>query len=244
MEKEMIDKIVDFIKSYLSNAGASKVVLGMSGGKDSLIVAKLCTLAVGEKNVFGLILPNGQMKDIDDAVETCKFLNINYDIVNIENAYNNVIDDIKKLTDGNVSNITTINTAPRLRMTYLYAYAGSLDALVANTSNLSESLVGYSTKWGDNVGDFAPIADFTKTEVCELGLLLGLPKHLVIKTPSDGLSGQSDEEKLGFSYAELDDLIRLGKKGENYEKILRANKTTKHKRDQIAKFENGFEKHL
>ncbi|MBO7508560.1 MAG: NAD(+) synthase [Clostridia bacterium] len=244
MEKEIIEKVVDFIKSYLAGAGATRVVIGMSGGKDSLVVAKLCSLAVGEKNVYGLILPNGEMKDIDDAVETCKFLNINYDVVSIQNAYNSVVEDVKKLTNNNVSSITTINTAPRIRMTYLYAYAGSLNALVANTSNLSEALVGYSTKWGDNVGDFAPIADFTKTEVCELGLMLGLPKHLVIKTPSDGLSGKSDEDNLGFSYAELDDLIRNNQKGENFEKILRANKISKHKREHIAKFENGFKKYL
>ena len=243
MDKNLINNVVDWIKNYVRSAGVKGVVLGMSGGKDSLVVAKLCTLAVGEENVFGLILPNGKMADIDDAVETCKLLNIKYEILNIEKTYNSIIDQIGGITKE-VSSITAINTAPRVRMTYLYALAGSLNYLVANTSNLSEAMVGYTTKWGDNVGDFAPLKDFTKTEVCEIGLLLGLPKQLVEKIPSDGLSGSSDEDSLGFSYAELDEYIRTGKTGDNFEIISKKHKIAKHKIDPIAKFESGLKNHF
>ena len=121
-------------------------------------------------------------------------------------------------------------------MTTLYSIAGSLNYLVANTSNLSEASVGYTTKWGDNIGDFAPIANFTKTEVCEIGKLLNLPKDLVYKTPSDGLSGKTDEDKLGFSYAELDEFIRTGKKGKRFDIINKKHKLSEHKRLGTIKF--------
>lgn len=241
MDKNIIDKLVDWIKEYISSAKAKGVVIGMSGGKDSLVVAKLCSLALGNNNVYGLILPNGEMSDIQDAIKTCELLNLKYSIINIQNSFDHIIENIKEIVPNNsLSSITTLNTAPRLRMTTLYALAGSLNYLVANTSNLSETMIGYCTKWGDNVGDFAPLANFTKSEVCEMGLLLGLPNELVNKTPSDGLTGMSDEKKLGFSYEELDDYIRTGKKSNNYDKINRLYNITKHKRNQIKKFDNNY----
>jgi len=239
MERIEIDNIINWIKDYVKNAYAKGVVLGMSGGKDSLIVAKLCSLALGEDKVFGIIMPNGEMCDYDDAVRTCKLLKIPYTIIDIT-SYNNLliesVDNTLKQLNIPLSEVSTINTPPRLRMTTLYAIAGSLNYLVANTSNLSEIMVGYSTKWGDGVGDFAPIANLTKTEVCELGLLLDLPKELVIKIPSDGLSGKSDEEKLGFTYSSLDTFIRTGEKDKAIDKILSAHKKTAHKRGEIAKY--------
>ena len=238
MDKNFANKIEAWIKDYVKTSNANGVVVGISGGKDSLVVAKLCANALGKDNVFGVIMPNGNMKDIDDAVETCKLLDIKYDIINIEMPYKDIIDNVKRVMNGNeISSVTKINTAPRLRMTTLYAVAGSLNYLVANTSNLSEAMIGYTTKWGDNVGDFAPIANLTKTEVCELGILLGLPDKFVNKAPSDGLSGQSDEEKIGFTYDELDKLIRNNKKGENYNKILNLNKMSQHKRIGAVKFD-------
>lgn len=246
MEKKTVFDVIEWIKGYVKSAYADGVVIGMSGGKDSLVVAKLCAAALGNDKVYGVIMPNGEMKDISDALETCKLLEIPYTVVNINQAYNSVLESIdgslkglgKKMTD-----ITTINTAPRLRMTTLYAIAGSLNYLVANTSNLSEASVGYTTKWGDNVGDFSPIANFTKTEVCEIGFLLGLPDKLVNKVPSDGLSGQSDEEKLGFSYDELDRFIRHGEKGKNFQTILKKHKTSGHKREGVVKY-NYIEKNF
>lgn len=236
--KNIKNEIVAFIKNYVENAGAKGVVLGMSGGKDSFVVAALASLAVGSDNVFGIIMPNGKQKDVDDAIFECEFLKIKYTISNIENLYNETIALTKdSLKTENLSKVTTLNIAPRLRMNLLYSVAGTLGYLVANTSNLSERMIGYSTKWGDAVGDFAPILSLTKTEVQELGIELGLPENLVHKSPADGLTGCSDEEILGFSYFELDEFIRRGKKSENFDKILKMYNSSKHKRNSIEFFD-------
>ena len=245
--KELISGLITWIKDYVKSTNAKGVVIGMSGGKDSLVVAKLCVEALGKENVFGLIMPNGKMCDKNDAEASCKLLGIRYASVDISKAYEGIIKPIEEVLDNNqlkLSDITTINTPPRLRMAMLYAVAGSMNYLVANTSNLSEISVGYSTKWGDSVGDFAPIANFTKTEVCEIGRLLGLPIELVEKTPSDGLSGKSDEEKLGLTYDNLDEYIRTGKKNEDYETIMKLHSSTMHKRKPISKFENKLKNFL
>ena len=245
MEKKDIENLLDWIREYVKSAHADGVVIGMSGGKDSTIVGKLCADALGKENVYGLILPNGEMSDIDDAKRACEVIGMKYGVINIDTAYNSILQGVEKNLDNkNLSDVTTINTAPRLRMTTLYACAGSLNYLVVNTSNLSETMVGYSTKWGDNVGDFAPIANFTKTEVCEIGLLLGLPKDLVDKIPSDGLSGKSDEEKLGFCYAELDEYIRTGKKGEHFDIIEKKHKIAGHKIKPIPKYNCSLKNHF
>lgn len=240
--EEIKNGVINFIKDYINGARAKGVVLGMSGGKDSLIVAKLCCEAIGKENVLGVIMPNGKMRDITIAEDTCKLLGIKYTTIDIENTYNSVIDNISPIIkeyNKPLSTVTTYNVPPRIRMTTLYAIAGSLNYLVANTSNLSEKMVGYTTKWGDNVGDFAPILDLTKTEVCELGLSLGLPPHLVNKTPDDGLTGKTDEDNLGVSYNELDDFIRNGTKSKNYDKMISLFNKSKHKRDGICYFKTN-----
>lgn len=238
-------EIINYIKNYVEAAHAKGVVLGMSGGKDSLVVAALCCQAIGNENVFGVIMPNGEMADIDDAVKTCEFLKIKYEVANIENSFKDTIKLTKNiLKTDELSSVTMLNISPRLRMNLLYAVGGTLGFIVANTSNLSERMVGYSTKWGDGVGDFAPIANLTKTEVCELGLALGLPDELVNKKPADGLTGKTDEDVMGFSYAELDNFIRNGKKGENFEKILKMHKASAHKRNPISSFVNPSKNHF
>lgn len=240
INEELVRNLEDWIKDYVFNkAKASGVILGMSGGKDSLITAKLCINALGKENVLGIIMPNGAMKDISVAVETCELLEIDYYNLNIENLYNELIEKVTPIISKKkkpINTVTTFNVPPRLRMTTLYAIAGSLNYLVANTSNLSEAMVGYTTKWGDNVGDFAPLLQFTKEEVCEIGTILNLPKHLVYKIPDDGLTGKTDENILGFTYSELNNLIRNGIKAENYEKIMSTHKKTSHKRNKIASF--------
>ena len=246
MEKTIKD-LIEWIKNYVNNAHANGVVLGMSGGKDSLICAKLCIEALGNDKVFGVIMPNGKMQDKDDAVRTCKLLDMPFTTIDISTACNSIIENVGatlKDLDKNLTDVTTINTPPRVRMTYLYAIGGSLNYLVVNTSNLSEISVGYSTKWGDSVGDFAPLASFTKTEVCQIGRMLDLPIELVNKIPSDGLSGKSDEEKMGLSYNNLDSFIRTGIKNQDYDQIVRLNKITRHKRNPIAKFDNGLKNFL
>lgn len=243
MKMEDVRKVESWISNYVKSAYAKGVVIGMSGGKDSLIVAKLCINAIGKENVVGVIMPNGEMIDYTDAKTTCELLGIKHFVLDIENSYNEIIKNTQRVIDNlgvDLSSVTTINTAPRIRMTTLYAIAGSLNYLVANTSNLSETMTGYTTKWGDNVGDFAPLANFTKTEVCEMGLLLDLPKYLVVKTPSDGLSGKSDEDKMGITYDELDSYIRTGVKGERFDKILQLHQKSQHKRVGAIKFDNNL----
>jgi len=238
--EDLKNGIINFIKNYVSGAHAKGVVIGMSGGKDSFVVAKLCQHALGAENVFGVIMPNGKMTDLEIAKKECEILNIKYKVVDIKNLYDGVILNLENTLDKKEFNdVVTTNIAPRLRMTMLYAIGAELGFLVVNTSNLSETMIGYSTKWGDSAGDFAPVADLTKTEVCEIGLFLGLPKELVLKTPDDGLSGKTDEEKIGFSYEELDDFIRNGKKSKNFEKINKMFLVSEHKRKPVTKFVTG-----
>ena len=233
-------EIIKFIKDYVESAHAKGVVVGMSGGKDSFVVAALASKAIGSENVFGIIMPNGTQKDIDDAIFECEFLKIKYSILNIENLYNETILLTKTaLQTDELSKVTTLNIAPRLRINLLYSTAATLGYLVANTSNLSEKMIGYSTKWGDSVGDFSPLLSLTKTEVQELGIELGLPEKLVYKNPADGLTGKTDEDVLGFSYSELDNFIRNGKKDKNFEKILKMHNSSRHKRNPIKTFESG-----
>lgn len=237
MENE-IRKIIEFIKNYIEITKAKGVVIGMSGGKDSLICAKLCAKAIGAENVLGILMPNNSTRDVDIAISSCKDIGIRYHIIDINNVYSPLIDNVNKVLQNEntkIQDISTINTPPRIRMTTLYAIAGSLNYLVVNTSNLSETMIGYTTKWGDNVGDFSPLGNYTKSEVCKIGISLGLKNELVYKTPDDGLSGKSDEEKIGFTYDELDDFIRFGKNSNNLDKIQRLHNLSRHKRDSIHK---------
>ncbi len=236
-----IEKIKQFIFDRVNDARASGVIVGMSGGKDSFVVAKLCAEAIGKDKVLGVIMPSGKMKDLNIAEQMCNEVGIRFyvlDILGIADSVEKASSEILKIENKQVSNASKINLLPRIRMSQLYYLAASLNCLVANTSNLSEASVGYTTKWGDNVGDFAPIADFTKTEVCEIGTMLGLSWQLVNKIPDDGLSGKTDEENLGVSYEEIDKMIRTGKSAES-EKILKLNKISSHKRQGTIAYLNG-----
>lgn len=194
---------------FATNGPSSKAVIGISGGKDSTIAAALCVEALGKDRVFGVLMPNGIQHDIEYARAVVKHLGIKSCEINIQTPYQNILNLIEEHIE--VSSQTKINLPPRLRMATLYAVSQSMNGRVINTSNLSEIWVGYSTRYGDSVGDFAPLAQLTVTELKQLGHALALPSNLVDKTPEDGLSGKSDEEKLGFSYAVLDVYIRTGK---------------------------------
>lgn len=248
MNQNDINKVIDFIKDYYKkNSFAKGAIIGMSGGKDSLVAAKLCIEALGKDKVFGVIMPNGEMLDIKDAEDTCKLLGIKYTILNIKEVYDCLLKKVDKTLNDllvETNDVTKINISPRIRMMTLYALGASMDYLVVNTSNLSETMVGYTTKWGDNVGDFAPLANFTKSEVCEIGLLLGLPEYLVNKVPSDGLSMKSDEEKMNLKYSNLDNYIRTGIINEDYEVIKKLNRNSLHKRKGVIKYENNLSNYL
>ena len=230
--KNLTEQIAMFIKNYVNGCNAKGALIGMSGGKDSFVSAALCVQALSKNKVLGVIMPDGDMKDLEIAKQECEYLGIDYRVINIAKITENITKNTKNaLNIKKLNDIASINIAPRVRMTTLYALAAELGFLVVNTSNLSETMIGYTTKWGDNVGDIAPLASLTKTEVCELGLAMGLPEQFVNKPPDDGLTGKTDEEKIGFSYDELDTYIRTGKIAKNQEKILKMHRNSLHKRN-------------
>ena len=212
--KEVKDQVVQWIRDWFEQNGPGcNAVIGISGGKDSSIVAGLCVEALGKDRVIGITMPNGVQKDISDSMKLINHLGIRYFNVNIGETYKALMGEVKKELESQnieVSNQTVINMPPRLRMTTLYAVSQSLNGRVANTCNLSEDWVGYSTRYGDAAGDFSPLGGLTVQEVKALGKELGLPIDLVEKTPSDGLCGKTDEDNLGFTYAVLDKYIRTG----------------------------------
>ena len=212
--KEAKDQVVQWIKDWFAQNGPGcNAVIGVSGGKDSSIVAGLCVEALGKERVIGVTMPNGVQKDISDSMKLINHLGIRYCNVNIGAACTALMKEVKEqlgTLGAEVSNQTNINMPPRVRMTTLYAVSQSLNGRVANTCNLSEDWVGYSTRYGDAAGDFSPLGGLTVQEVKAIGKELGLPIDLVEKTPSDGLCGKSDEDNLGFKYAVLDHYIRTG----------------------------------
>lgn len=195
-------------KFFEKNGQGCNAVVGISGGKDSSVVAALCVEALGKERVIGVLMPCGEQHDIDMAYKLVQHLGITYYVVNIKEAVDALTRSIDFLPE--VSRQTKTNLPARVRMTTLYAISQSLNGRVANTCNLSEDWVGYATRYGDGAGDFSPLCNLTVTEVKKIGKELGLPRELIEKTPIDGLCGKTDEENLGFTYAELDDYIRNG----------------------------------
>ncbi len=202
------NECVEWIRKFFDENGAGcNAVVGISGGKDSSIVAALCVEALGRDRVIGVLMPCGIQHDIDMARLLVDHLGIKYHIINIENAVNGM----KDAFDFELSEQAKVNLPPRIRMATLYAVSQSFNGRVANTCNLSEDWVGYSTRYGDAAGDFSPCCHLTVTEMRQVGRALGLPDALVDKVPIDGLCGKTDEENLGFTYEELDVYIRTGK---------------------------------
>ena len=203
-------KLITFLKKWFNQFGTnSKAVIGISGGKDSTIAATLLVKALGKDRVVGVLMPNGIQSDIyTDSMRVCEMLGIESITINILDPYK-AFQKALKISGVNRTEQQDINLAPRIRMTTLYAVAQSLDApaFVINTCNRSEDYVGYSTKFGDAAGDVSVLQDYLVSEVLQIGDYLGLPKELVHKTPSDGLCGKTDEDNLGFTYAELDSYI-------------------------------------
>ena len=211
--KERTESLVQWIKDWFEvNGKGCNAVVGISGGKDSLIAAELCVRALGRRRVIGVLMPNGEQKDEADAREACETLGIQFYYVNI----GSTIKTLKNYIGVVLTDQAETNLPARIRMATLYAISQSHKGRVANTCNRSENYVGYETKYGDGAGDFAPIANLTVREVLEIGDYLGLPHHLVHKTPIDGLktnpdgSYVTDEQSLGFTYEELDNYLLNG----------------------------------
>jgi len=225
------DDIVQWIRGYFDKNGRDcSAVVGISGGKDSSIVAALCVQALGKDRVYGVLMPQGIQHDIDVSRDLVAYLGIKHCVINIKDQVESLLDSVKN--EGLEPNRqAAINTAPRLRMTILYAVSAIVNGRVANTSNLSEAWIGYSTKFGDGAGDFSPLSHLTVTELKALGREIGLPLKFVDKIPEDGLSGKTDEDNFGFTYNVLDRYIREGVCEEKSirEKIDRLHQINLHK---------------
>ena len=207
--KRIKEECVLWIRSFFEENGKDcNAVIGISGGKDSSVAAALCVEALGRERVIGVLMPKGEQHDIDKAFLLVNHLGIKHYVINIKDAVDGVIGNMPDSVT--LSEQARMNLPPRIRMSTLYAVSQSCNGRVCNTCNLSEDWVGYSTSYGDSVGDFSPMSNLTVTEVKAVGRELGLPDELVDKVPIDGLCGKTDEENLGFSYDTLDKYIRTG----------------------------------
>lgn len=209
--KKVTNDCVQWIKDFFEKNGKDCIaVVGISGGKDSSVVAALCVEALGKDRVFGVLMPQGEQPDISYSRMLVEHLGIDSCVVNIGDAVRTLKHEIKPQLGDHWSKQTSTNLPARIRMATLYAVSQTVNGRVANTCNLSEDWVGYATRYGDAAGDFSPLSQLTVTEVKAIGRELGLPSELVDKTPTDGLCGKTDEDNLGFTYAELDAYIRDG----------------------------------
>ena len=238
--QQLTQNVIQWIKDYFKDNADGKVICGISGGKDSTIVAALCVEALGADRVIGVLMPNGTQSDIWDSYTVCNHLGIDPVVFNIGAAYDSMIRQLVPasfLTPDAISSIKT-NLPARLRMCALYTIAAMYpNSRVVNTSNYSERYIGYSTKFGDGAGDFSPIGNLTVREVLMIGDDLGLPHELVHKTPSDGMSGMSDEDKLGFTYEELDEYLFTGRGTDEVKaKIEKLHRANSHKLVDMPRF--------
>lgn len=207
--------IMSWVKRYLEDSPSAPLVIGISGGKDSAITAAALVEAVGSHRILGVLMPNGYQTDIDVAREVCEFLKISSIEVNINTSMNALFSAIKASSpdrwfSDNFNFVVNTNAPARMRMGALYIIANQIHGRVVNTCNMSESFVGYDTKFGDQCGDFGLFQEYTCSEVKEIGRILGVPDKFVDKAPDDGMCGVSDENRWGFTYDFLDHWIRTG----------------------------------
>lgn len=240
--------LVQWIRDYFQENGPTcTAVIGISGGKDSSIAAALCAEALGKERVLGVLMPNGVQNDIEDSYTLVNALGIPHIEINIEDSFNGLLNqlttnaELKEITGSETpAKEAVINLAPRIRMATLYAVGQMLPngGRVVNTCNMSEDYVGYSTKYGDAAGDFSPLSELLVEEVLQIGQCLNLPEELTFKVPSDGLSGMSDEDKLGFTYKALGQYIKTGvlEDQQAKEKIDRLHRINLHKLRLMPKY--------
>ena len=239
------EKVIEWIKQYFKDNGKDcNAIIGISGGCDSSVTAALLVKALGKDRVIGVLMPCGEQSDIDCAKLLVNHLGIKSYTINIKDAVNGILGNMPGEFETSVQ--TKTNIQPRVRMTTLYAVGQSNNGRVANTCNMSEDWVAYSTRYGDAAGDFSPISDFTVTELKQIGQALNLPSELVNKTPIDGLCGKTDEENLGFTYEVLDRYIRTGIcKDQNIKnKIDEMHERNKFKLELMPSFKYDFDKDL
>lgn len=236
MASKLTNQIIKWLEEYRDNTQCRGVVLGISGGKDSTTVAMLAKKVWGD-NVVGIMMPDGGQVDLDDSVAICSSLNLRHALVNIGGAVAQILHSINAsvpFVDINQKAIT--NIPPRVRMTTLYAIAQTLGYRVIGTGNASEAYIGWTTKWGDSAYDLNPIAGLTCGEVvqvgCDLAKEFGLDEKYILKKPSDGLTGMTDEDNFGFTYNDLDGFINgvFPESAEVGKKIIAMHTATEHKR--------------
>lgn len=234
-----VNSIIDWIKDYFVSSKGEKAVIGISGGKDSTVTLALLCKAIGPENVIAVKMPCGEQKDIADSNEIIEYFNIldeNIYECNIEATCENMYDELE-FNAIRVDKAIITNLPARVRMTFLYAIASQCNGRVVSTGNFSESLVGYTTKFGDGAGDFAVLANYTVREIKEIGMILQVPPKWLERTPSDGMSEMSDEKNLGFSYDTLDALIMddIRPDIDTYNKIISKYYANRHKFINIPK---------
>ncbi|MCQ2448340.1 MAG: NAD(+) synthase [Oscillibacter sp.] len=239
--KEQLPGLIEWMRQQMKNCGGKTAVVGISGGKDSSVIAALCVEAYGRENVVGVLMPNGVQPDIDYSNGLVDFLNIKHYVFNIHGGTSGILDEMAHV-GIDASRQTKVNLPSRIRMATLYAIAQSVDCgIVINTSNISEDWVGYCTIYGDSAGAFSPIGMYTTEEVIAIGAELGLPEKFLIKPPSDGLTGLTDEDNLGFTYHAVNEYIRKGiADPEIKEKIDQKHRTSRFKFETIPVYHNGL----
>ena len=239
--KQQLPGLLDWMRAQMKSCGGKTAVVGISGGKDSSVIAALCVAAYGRENVVGVLMPDGVQPDIDYSNGLVEVLGIRHYTFNIHAATAGVLDEMAHV-GIEASRQTTVNLPSRIRMATLYAIAQSVEGgIVINTSNLSEDWVGYCTIYGDSAGAFSPIGMYTTEEVIAIGAELGLPERFLIKPPSDGLTGLTDEDNLGFTYHAVNEYIRKGVCDPAVkEQIDRKHRISRFKFQTIPVYHNGL----
>ena len=238
LEKEM-NNAIEWIKECVNSSNGKGVVVGNSGGKDSATVIAMAVKAIGKENVLTISMPCHSIdSDFDDAKLVAETFGVKCLKVDLTESYDKAEKEINsqlsKIGINELSKESKVNIKPRLRMTTLYGIAQALGYRVIGTGNLCESMVGYTTKWGDNSSDFNPIGNFTVDEVLEIGRMLGVPDKILKKAPSDGLGTQTDEEKMGITYKQISEMIEVGNTDEiAKQEIIKRYKNSKHKREVV-----------
>ena len=240
--KEQLDGLLSWMREQMNACGGKTAVIGISGGKDSSVVAALAAAAYGKDHVLGVLMPDGVQSDIDYSHGIVEHLGIKHYVFDIHGGTSGILGELDRLGIA-ASRQTKVNLPSRIRMATLYAIAQSVEGgIVINTSNLSEDWVGYCTVYGDSAGAFSPLGMYTTEEVIALGRELGVPEHFLIKPPSDGLTGRTDEDNLGFSYHAVNVYVRTGicESAETRAKIDRLHRASRFKFQTVPVYHNGL----